>query len=145
MAEGLMKTKIPEEYKDKIEVISAGTLGLNGNPATDFAIEAAGELGADISEHRSQGVSQELLQKADIVFCMARGHKEILARQYPEFSENVFILRAFDRQPDEEFYEDVEDPIGRDLPEYQACANLINSELDRIWPRLKKLMAGKLN
>ncbi len=144
MAEGLMKTKIPEELKDRVEVVSAGTLRINGNPATYFAIQAAGDLGANIVEHRSQGISGELMRAADIVFCMARGHKDFLAAQYPEFKENVFLLRGFDRLPDKQFSEDVEDPIGRDLPEYQVCAQLINSELDRILLRLKKMMEDKL-
>lgn len=145
MAEGLMKTKIPEEFADRVQVVSAGTLGINGNPATYFGIQAAGDLGADISHHRSQGISRELLQESDIVFCMAQGHENILADQFPEFNENVFLLRGFDRESGEQFYEDVADPIGRDLPEYQACAQLINSELDRILPRLKKLIEAKLN
>ncbi len=145
MAEGLMKIKIPQEFEDRVEVVSAGTLGINGSPATYFGIQAAGDLGANISEHRSQGISRELLHTADIVFCMADGHQSILASQYPEFNENVFLLRAFDRPSDEQIYEDIEDPIGRGLPEYQECAQLINSELERILPRLKKLMEAKLD
>jgi protein-tyrosine phosphatase len=145
IAEGLLKTKLPDALKDQVKVISAGTLGLPGNPATYYAIQAAGELGANIAEHRSQGISEQLMREADIVFCMARGHKDILASQFSQFSENVFLLRAFDRQPSEQFYLDVEDPIGRDLPEYRACAQLINSELERILPRLKGLIEGKLN
>jgi protein-tyrosine phosphatase len=145
MAEGLMKIKVPEKYRDRVKIVSAGTLGLDGHFATDFAIQAAGELGADISRHRSQGVNQELVRNADIIFAMAREHKEYLAREFPEAQDNVFLLRTFDRPPREIEDDGIDDPIGRSLSVYRQCAALIDSELNRILPRLVKLMDEKLD
>ncbi|MFQ5650764.1 MAG: hypothetical protein ACE5IY_12545 [bacterium] len=144
MAEGLMKSKIPAELKDKVTVTSAGTLGIDGAPATRYAIEVAAELGADISEHRSQGMSEELARASDVIFALSVEHKDHLQKTYPEVSDNVFLLRAFRRAPEEKHPDSIDDPIGRSLAVYRECCYLINAELDRILPRLQPLIENKL-
>lgn len=144
MAEGLLRAKLPDELKEHVDVQSAGTLGINGNPATEFAIMVANELGADISEHRSQGVTKELIRESDIIFAMAPEHKEFLQHHFPEARENIFLLRSFDRDPEEKHLDRIDDPIGSPLEVYQECGALINSELDRIFPRLKQMIEDKL-
>lgn len=141
MAEGLLRAKLPEELQDKVEVASAGTLGINGSPATEFAIAASGELGADISNHRSQGVAKKLLKDSDIIFAMSREHQEILQRSAPRLRENIFLLRTFDRDSGEQVDDSIADPISRDLEIYRECAQMIADELDRILPRLKQLIS----
>jgi protein-tyrosine phosphatase len=144
MAEGLMKIKLPDGYRERVTVGSAGTLGLHGNPATDFAIHVAGELGADISQHRSQGISEELVKDADIIFAMTPEHQAYLEQAFPEVRDNVFLLKTFDRQPGEEFDEFIDDPIGATLAVYRECARIINEELERILPRLTRLIEEKV-
>jgi protein-tyrosine phosphatase len=144
MAEGLMKSKIPSQLKDNVIVGSAGTLGLVGSPATDYAIQVAKELGADISQHRSQALSEALVKEADIIFAMAPEHKAFVERTYPDVRENVFLLRSFGRNPEEKFNDRIEDPIGASLGVYQKCGEIIDSELDRILPRLKQLIEDKV-
>ncbi len=144
MAEGLLKIKLPPELKDKVEIQSAGTLGIYGSPATDFAIMVAQEKGADISQHRSRGLDEEIISKANIIFCMAPEHKEFIARRFPEVLDNVFLLTAFDRKPNENYPVAIEDPIGGSLEVYRKCIDLIDSELNRILPRLVKLIKDKL-
>ena len=144
IAEGLLKAKLAADFKDNVVVQSAGTLGINGNPATDFAIQVTTELGGDIVQHRSQGLTKELVREADIIFCMAPEHEKYIVSLIPEVRENVFLLRSFARSPEEKFTERIEDPIGASLEVYQQCGELIAAELDRILPTLKKLMAGKV-
>jgi len=143
MAEGLLKTRIPAEWQDKVIVRSAGTLGILGNPATNFAIEVAQQLDADIFRHRSQGVTEELLRPSDIIFAMAPEHRTFLNGHYPEFRENVFLLRSFGRRPGEIESERIEDPIGGNLAVYQKCVEILDVELDRIYPLLAKLIEQK--
>ncbi len=144
IAEGLLKKKLPEELQEKVVVESAGTLGLNGSPATEFAIQVAGQYGADISEHRSQGVSEELVKEADLIFAMAREHQRFLQLHFPEVRENVFLLRTFGREAEDKVSDSIEDPIGGGLEVYQKCAAVIDEELTRILPRLKALIQEKL-
>jgi protein-tyrosine phosphatase len=144
IAEGLMKTKLTNEFRERVTVDSAGTLGLDGNPATDFAIHVASELGADISQHRSRGISEELVKDADIIFAMTPEHQAYLEKAFPEVRDNVFLLKTFDRQPGEEFDEFIDDPIGGTLAVYRECARIINEELERILPRLARLIEEKM-
>jgi protein-tyrosine-phosphatase len=148
MAEGILQSKLPEDLKDKAIVVSAGTLGLDGNPATEFAIAAASQYGADISDHRSQGATDELLQDADIIFAMSSEHKHYLDHYYPEIRENVFLLKTFGRDHDldeKEIDDSIDDPIGRSLEFYQQCCEVINSELERIMPRLEQMIREYLS
>ncbi|NIR72943.1 threonylcarbamoyl-AMP synthase [candidate division KSB1 bacterium] len=144
MAEGMLKSKLSSEFQENVAVKSAGTLGLDGNTATDFAVKVAKDFGADISEHRSHGITEELVKEADIIFAMAPEHKIFLQNHYPEFRENVFLLKSFARNPDEKFNDRIEDPIGGSLRVYQKCGEIIDSELERVLPRLKQLIQEKL-
>lgn len=144
MAEGLMKSKISVRFKSAVQVRSAGTLGINGNPATDFAIITAGKLGANISRHRSQGVTEKLVKESDLILAMAAEHKDFLNQHYPEIRENVFLLRSFACDPKDKINQDIADPIGGPLEHYRQCGELINSELQRILPSLNRLIKEKL-
>ncbi len=144
MAEGLLKAKVPADLEEKVVIKSAGTLGIEGAPATIFAIKVVQDLGSDISNHRSQGMTVELAQEADIIFAMARNHYNFLQAQFPECRENVFFLSRFDRASEEEGTESIDDPIGAGLPVYEDCATIINAELQRIMPRLEKLIREKI-
>lgn len=144
MAEGLLKAKLPSDLVEKVVVQSAGTLGIEGARATAFAVEAVRELDADISGHFSQGVTGELLQKADLIFALARNHRDFLLDYFPAVSDKVFLLRTFDRDRSEPIDEDIDDPVGASRTVYQQCAELLNSELQRIMPRLLALIRAKL-
>lgn len=145
MAEGLLKTKIPDELKDRVVVRSAGTLGLVGNPATEEAIQAAAEKGADISQHRSRAVNEDLAKSSDIIFTMAVEHKTFFEKRLPEVRENVFLLKSFERNSGEKIDPNIEDPIGAGLAVYRKCCEEIDAELERILPRLTALIKAKLD
>lgn len=143
MAEGLLKSKIQEELRDRVQVLSAGTLGINGASATQYAVQVTRELGGDIENHVSQGVTGELVRRADVILAMAKEHKNFLGANYPQVRDNVFLLRAFDTGSGDRESKDVDDPIGGSLDVYRGCGDVINSELDRIWPRLVSLINAK--
>ncbi|MDZ7262190.1 MAG: low molecular weight protein arginine phosphatase [candidate division KSB1 bacterium] len=145
MAEGLLKHKLPEKFDGKVVVRSAGTLGLEGNSATPFAITAAKERGVDISHHRSQGVEERLVKEADIIFAMAEDHKEYLERQFPRVRENVFQLKKCGRDSKKLKSVSIKDPMGGSMAVYRRCCREIDKELDRILPLLIRLIEDKLD
>ena len=145
MAEGLLKKKLYPRYGSKLQVQSAGTLGINGNPATLHAITASREKGVDISNHVSCGANQDNISKADIIFAMADHHKEFLDRYFPKYKENVFLLKAFNRRGKKPKRLSIKDPIGESLTTYRRVINQIDEELERILPQLQKLIDNKLN
>ena len=143
MAEGLLKKKLYPIYKEKINIESAGTLGINGNPATLHAITAAKEKGVDISNHTSKGINESIVSKADIIFAMEDHHKEFLERYFPKYKKNVFLLKAFNLRGRKPKNLAIKDPIGEGLKTYRRVINEIDQELERILPRLKSLIDNK--
>ncbi len=143
MAEGMLRSKLPEALAEFVEVKSAGTLGIDGSPATEFAVQAAMRFGADISTHQSQGVTAELVEGSDIIFGLAREHEHILRQRYPSVRDNVFLLRRFAIEPAQQVSDNIEDPIGCSYEIYEQCARTINAELDRIFARLTDLAENK--
>ena len=73
-------------------VSSAGTWAMNGLPAMTEAIILAGELGLDIQDHRSQVITGEILQLADVVLVMESGQKEALQVEFPDERKKIFLL-----------------------------------------------------
>ncbi|HET6576379.1 MAG TPA: hypothetical protein VFG68_22455, partial [Fimbriiglobus sp.] len=106
-------------------VRSAGVAALPGDPAALPAVEAAWELGADLSAHQSRPVNPELLAASTHVVAVTRGHAEALAMRYPGVGPEPDLLGG----PD-----DLDDPIGGDLEQYRACAQMIRGHLERLVP-----------
>ncbi|MFQ5627244.1 MAG: low molecular weight protein arginine phosphatase [bacterium] len=139
MAEGLLKVKLPTHLQSEISVVSCGTLGLEHQPATPNAIAVTREKGADVSSHRSQGITEKLVANSNIVFCMAEEHRRFIHEHYPVFRDNVFLLRDFGAK-EKMADPDVFDPIGSSVGIYRECCRIIDTELNRILPYLVDLI-----
>ena len=94
-----------------IEVASAGVYALNGTRASPQAVEAVGAMGADLSRHRSQALTPELLHSADLVLVMGRSH----ASAVKMMSAGAPVLTLDPAG-------DIEDPIGSDVATYRGLA-----------------------
>lgn len=128
MAAGLAKKLLAERLGCKVrdlprkgyKVLSAGAFGTDGARASPEAVKAAGELGADISRHRSRRLTKELIRRADLVFCMTDSHVETAVRLAPEAKGK---LRRLDPQGA------VPDPIGGGAALYRRVARQIDKAL----------------
>ena len=101
-------------------VDSAGTLGIEGAPASPEAVEAMAEIGRDLRRHRSQGIRAEHVEWADLVIAMTHAHLMELASMFPRDPTPRLVLRAFERgsDPDPDA-PDLPDPIGKPLRFYR--------------------------
>lgn len=139
MAEGYFRALLPGRLKRKVRVVSAGTLGIFGQPASLEAIEAMHERSIDIMDHRSQGVTKKLVYKSNIIFAMAYDHFEALIKHFPDRKNDIYLLRSFEKnKPSEE--DSIPDPIGLDFETYLHCRDTIESEIKRIMPRIIKMV-----
>jgi protein-tyrosine phosphatase len=77
------------------EVRSAGVAADQGGPASAQAIEVMRRRGHDVTAHRSQLVSEELLDWADLVLTMTRQHKQILLERFPGVGTKVYTLKEY--------------------------------------------------
>jgi len=89
MAEALVKHKMPEA-----KVQSAGIFAGKGELANNNTIDALKEQGIQL-DHRSQPVTDELLQWADIILTMTSQHKQALIMEYPDFQDKYFTLKEY--------------------------------------------------
>ncbi len=110
----------PGELRDRgVIVTSAGTSGGFGG-ASSFALEVMGKRGLDLSDHTSTALTADLILQADYVFAMTRSHRETVLRLAPSAEKRVQLLLVD---------EDVQDPMGSDVAEYEQCARTIERAL----------------
>ena len=120
MAAEYFKQELARSNLSGVLVDSAGTLGIGGSPASAEAIVAMREVGVDLSPHRSQGISAELMGRADIVIAMTQRHLAELAARFPGPPERRWLLRAFEARPrPANRARDLKDPIGKPVEAYR--------------------------
>ncbi len=132
MAEALARKQIADAYgvsEDQLDskgisVVSAGVFALPGTRATPQAVDAVKSLGGDLSKHRSQPLTPELLHSADAIYAMGHSHAMSIQAMSPAAAKKLLLLDPAG---------DIEDPIGSDLQTYQSLArhmqDLIRSRL----------------
>ena len=119
-----------EGWSDRIEVSSAGTLGIFDRPAHPLSIAVGEDL--ELSGHRSRGVNLRYLKGCGLVLGLSPYHVEELREDYADFRGRVYLLGSF---PDSHLDgEDVPDPIGHGLPEFHDMAVRIDAHVARIGP-----------
>ena len=106
-------------------VESAGTWGLEGDPAAAGSQAVMNNLGVDISDHRARRVDYDLLGSFDLVLTMENGHKEALGMEFPEFSERIYMLSEMVDQKN-----DIDDPYGGAYSGYEQAAEDIQQYLE---------------
>lgn len=115
MAEGIARRATAELGLQNVAVASAGTEALRGAPASDGALLVALERGDDLTAHRAQPVTAELLAGTDLVLAMSPHH---LARvKALGAGARAHLLTAYASPGDEG--RAIGDPFGSDLDAYR--------------------------
>jgi protein-tyrosine phosphatase len=114
-------------------VISAGTLGIQGHRAADFARAAITEFGPafarHIDEHRSQGLSPALAEMADHIIVMSSRHEAEILRHNPARAPS--IVRLWEHAPAEfGSLTKIPDPVGQGPEAFRTCRDLIDASLN---------------
>lgn len=134
MAEAYMADRIVAAgLRGRVRVGSAGTLRIEGVPASAEAILSMQEIGVDLRRHRSRGLSEEILHGADLVIAMTHAHLWELATSFPGQSGRRFLIRAFEAGPEPEANaEDLEDPVGGPLGVFREQRETITRAVDHL-------------
>lgn len=129
--------KISREAGLSVTAASAGTQAAYGMPLSRGAAAVFAARGIGPVVHRAQRADKALLDAADAVYVMERAHCDELLIRFPGAKAKLFVLReAAGLKP-----VDVEDPVGADAAEYQACAASIEEALNIIVLREKESYA----
>ena len=138
-----------------LEVITAGTHVIDGQPMSWRTRDALAALGLEANHHRSAQLRPADLPRTDLVLAMAVEHVRYLRREHPGVADRTATLKHLVRslppgpeplaarlarldlanyEPGED--EDVQDPAGGDDHVYAACAAEIDRLLSELVPRL---------
>jgi protein-tyrosine-phosphatase len=131
MAEGWLRSQLPKEWRGRVTVESCGTGALPDMPATETAQRAARNSGFDISRHRSQPLSRDLIDEADLIVAMEERHRQSVAALAT--GAHAILL-----SPD-----GVPDPIGGGLDDYLDTIGLIKQEMPDVIAQLRELLSDK--
>lgn len=129
MAEGIFRSLVAgklgcteEDLPERgVLILSAGISAAEGSGASPEAVELLLDRGIDISDHVSQQLTADLLERADRVLAMTRGHRDIILTLRPDLEEKIELLSAEGR--------DISDPIGGGRDEYRQCLEEIERNL----------------
>lgn len=139
MARGLFESLLVEkDLSENWRVESAGTWAMSGEPAAIGSRTAMEARGIDISKHRSKGINAELLGSADLVLTMERGQKEALRAEFPDYVGRIFLLSEMAGK-----VEDIDDPYGGTLSEYEDTAEVLEDYLTEGFDRIIDLAGSR--
>ena len=89
LAEGLFRERLKEK---NVQVTSAGVMALVGKPAVMESQEVARAKGFDISSHRAQQLTNDLVSENDLILVMEDWQKKEVAKMFPQARGKVFLL-----------------------------------------------------
>jgi protein-tyrosine-phosphatase len=116
MAEALLREALASRGAELVTVSSAGTGAWDGAPASEGAYLVGLEHGLDLSTHRAQLLTRDLVKSADLILTMAGHHRARVAELGGE--DKVYLLGEYVGR--EEGRGEVSDPFGSDLISYRA-------------------------
>src|SRR5687767_9878553 len=118
-------------------VISAGVAARTGEPVSENSVLALKKVGIDISQHRAQPLTQQLLDEALAVICMTESHRAMIQVQAEPVPKNLFLFRQF--TPGEGDKE-IGDPYGGPLRIYEAARDEMVESIPALVAHLKTLV-----
>lgn len=156
MAGAILAAHVDDAEVDDIAIATAGTHVVEGMPMSWRTRDALKGVDVEPPSHRSTQLRPDHVDTADLVVGLAREHVEYVRRTHPGAAAKTVTLRRLVRDlpggprplPDRvaalglaavelEEWEDVEDPGGGDLPEFEACAREIRELIARLAPALR--------
>ncbi len=133
MAEGLIR-KYLKDHNCGIKVVSAGISTLPGMMASSNAIEVMRREGIDISAHRAQPVTQDMIKEADLILGMEPVHIETILGIVPEAKDKTHLLLeyAYGKEADAKMSPWIVDPIGKPKEVYESVLMTLKDAIERL-------------
>lgn len=135
MAEAIFKQiiKNSDEHKDKnINIISAGVAARDGEGASFNAIRAMEELGIDLRTHSATQLTEDHIDKADLILTMTQNHRDMVMLINPRARGKVYTLLEYTDGTAANTDLDIQDPFGGSIEVYRRSAAQIKEALDKL-------------
>ena len=120
MAEGLLRAAMAKRGGglEKLKVVSGGLAAYAGDPASVNSVKAMARIGLDISDHRSQLLTQAEVDRSLVIFGMTESHLAALHARFDRLPEHVMLFRDVMKT---EVSRAVVDPFGGGYRDYEEC------------------------
>lgn len=132
LAEAIARKVVIERALNDVDIQSAGTSAWDGAPASDGALLVGLERGLDLSQHRAQALTRDLVKDTELVLAMGPHHLErvdALGGAGRSYLLTDFASHGASARP-------VNDPIGGELELYRATADELEQEVRRVFDRI---------
>jgi protein-tyrosine phosphatase len=163
VAEAAFKSWSAREERPEVEITSAGLAATDGLAVPAALLQAIRPYFLDLHAHRSRRVTRDELGTATVVLSMTEAQREALQAMLPAATPRIFSMKEFarltsglapdgveggipavvqaahrerPRRPAAGGPEDVTDPYGGSLKQYQECIAEVVWLVDQITGRL---------
>jgi protein-tyrosine-phosphatase len=138
MAEKLLQHALAAEGApfDQLTVESAGVAAGYGESASSNSVAAHKKVKIDLAQHKSQPVTQALIDRAFIILGMTDSHLDILEHYHGgDLPKRMHLFREL-MSPDEDVQ--IPDPYGQNFDAYQACLDSMIEAIPSLLAYIKK-------
>lgn len=117
------------------KIDSAGVAARNGDPISDNSVVALRKAGIDIGSHRSQRLTQDMLNRAAVVLCMTEAHRALIELGFHPVPQATHLFREFMPKPSSR---EIGDPYGGPLRAYEAARDEMVEAIPSLLDFLRK-------
>jgi protein-tyrosine phosphatase len=160
-AEALARRELARYPGVPLEVSSAGSHALEGNPAASRSMLAASTRGASLERHFARELTRRRVRSAGLILCMAAEHRPFVLSYDRSAANRTFLLATFARVAGEWDWlagspaelvalaaehaqeldgDDIDDPLGHPAEAYAACAERLDGLVTPVIAALVKTM-----
>jgi protein-tyrosine phosphatase len=160
-AEALARRELERYPGVQLQVSSAGSHALEGNPAASRSMLAASTRGANLERHFARELTRRRVRSAGLILCMAAEHRPFVLSYDRSAADRTFLLASFARVAGEWDWlasspadlvalaaehaqvrdgDDIEDPLGQAAEAYAACAERLDGLVTPVIAALVKSM-----
>jgi protein-tyrosine phosphatase len=161
-AEALARRELARYPGAPLQLSSAGSHALEGNPAASRSMLAASSRGASLERHFARELTRRRVRAADLILCMAAEHRPFVLSYDRAAAGKTFLLASFARVASqwdwlatspadlvalaaeharEQPGDDIDDPLGQSPEAYAACAERLDSLVIPVIAALVKTMS----
>lgn len=137
LAEGIARAAVDRRGWHNVTIQSAGTGAQDGAPASHDALNVAAERGIDLGTHRSQQLTQQLVDWADLILAMSPSHLWTVGEM--DGADKAGLLTDFIEGNG--YGQAIEDPYGGDIDTYRDTFAQLEAAIDALLDRLAAILA----
>ena len=137
MAEAVLRQRIERRGIRGVRISSAGTYGLEGEPAARHAVDVCSERGIDLSGHVARRLNPAMIRGNDLILTMEMEHLQTVLDLVPDALDKTRMLSRYG-SGDTRIDQGIPDPYGRPKKAYVSCFEEIEGYVNNLFEEILK-------